>query len=446
MFKSKKIYIFALSFFILVILGSIFTYVFKSSPSPEMKILTMTYSQKQALESDFIPEFKKKYPKLSIDTDYIIKDSDYEQNFLNLNKLINEYLKIHNADVLYGFPIEFLPDLIKMKDVISLDNFISKENYPIDRMQQGVLEQIKEASKTIGKSGIYALSPSFNNCSLMYNKSIFDEYTIKYPTNSMTWEEIFEQCNSIKSKVPNNMGILGFGPGGINGFFGEFNNIISPYRNDYVEHGKISINNNQNNHLWEVFTNAYKKYSMNIYDRSDFIKGYVAMRLIYPPELRSFNEEKSFFNLASDSEFRLVSVPEFKEYRGVGLLKVSDPIAIISKSTNKDLSWLLLSFACGKEYALHYITSENHSFTGGLISYYDEDIKNLIIKQYGFDFTPFYLTKGKLPKKHEIGQKQYIYIETLASEYMYKCLRENLPINEVLSKLENEVKVYLDSN
>ncbi|MCD3352143.1 hypothetical protein G8V03_14365 [Clostridium botulinum D/C] len=221
-----------------------------------------------------------------------------------------------------------------------------------------------------------------------------------------------------------------------NNFYQDFKNIILPYNVQYTRDTFLIKDTNEFLKLWYDFSNACKKYSKNIYDCDDFIKGYVAMKIIYPPELRDFSSYIKLYNIAKTNKYNIVSIPEHEKYKNIGLSKPSDIMSITSKSKNKDLAWNIISFANGKEYCKHYITNSKHSFTGGLPSFFDKDIKNIILKNTNFDFTPFYLNKGTLPDNPKINNDINTYMDSICLELMYKNIRSNISTKDIFTELQ----------
>ncbi|TMV45931.1 extracellular solute-binding protein [Paenibacillus mesophilus] len=71
--------------------------------------------------------------------------------------------------------------------LLSLETFIGKDKYDLNGFHDGVLEALREA----GGGKLYGFAPDFQTNALYYNKSLFDKYGIPYPTDKMTWEDVF---------------------------------------------------------------------------------------------------------------------------------------------------------------------------------------------------------------------------------------------------------------
>ncbi len=83
---------------------------------------------------------------------------------------------------------EQLPDLISNNLLTQLDPLITKDKFDISDIVPAVIEGIKK----VGEGKIYALAPTFNSSAVIYNKRLFDEAGVQYPTDKMTWEQTFD--------------------------------------------------------------------------------------------------------------------------------------------------------------------------------------------------------------------------------------------------------------
>jgi len=83
------------------------------------------------------------------------------------------------------------------------------------------------------------------------------------------------------------------------------------------------------------------------------------------------------------------------------------------------------------------------SFTGALPSYFDKDIKNLIIENTGFDFTAFYLNKGILPSKPVISPAKDSEMYRVASQCMEKNLRAKSSSQDILKELSQKLDAII---
>lgn len=73
-----------------------------------------------------------------------------------------------------------------------IDRYIEEDNF-----DTSYLGPYFEATKINGKS--YGLPTGSTVWALFYNKDLFDEAGVSYPTDGMTWEEFYEKANAVSS-------------------------------------------------------------------------------------------------------------------------------------------------------------------------------------------------------------------------------------------------------
>ncbi|WP_080838958.1 ABC transporter substrate-binding protein [Cohnella massiliensis] len=90
-------------------------------------------------------------------------------------------------DVMALLPADF--NLLYEKGALyDLHNLITDDRFDLDRMHPGIVEALKQQ----GGGRLYGLPPFYLNLAIYYNKKVFDRYSIPYPTDNMTWEELFQ--------------------------------------------------------------------------------------------------------------------------------------------------------------------------------------------------------------------------------------------------------------
>jgi len=68
-----------------------------------------------------------------------------------------------------------------------LETMIGQSGFDLAELTEGVVQQLRQ----LGGGKLYGLAPTFSSQALYYNKALFDKHGIPYPTDGMTWEEVF---------------------------------------------------------------------------------------------------------------------------------------------------------------------------------------------------------------------------------------------------------------
>lgn len=76
--------------------------------------------------------------------------------------------------------------LLDLTDYIAKDDKVTEENY-----YEGVWDLYQSSEKQ------YALPKDHDTIALLYNKAIFDQYGVAYPTDEWTWEDMYEAAKAI---------------------------------------------------------------------------------------------------------------------------------------------------------------------------------------------------------------------------------------------------------
>lgn len=130
---------------------------------------------------EVIPTYDEKYMYGYVQPDPKEKPED------PLAKL-KELMQGDNPPDVVVFGYEQLEDLIADNLLTQLDPMITKDKFDTSDIVPAVIDGIKK----LGDGKIYGLSPTFNSSAVIYNKKIFDEAGVEYPTDKMTWQQMFD--------------------------------------------------------------------------------------------------------------------------------------------------------------------------------------------------------------------------------------------------------------
>lgn len=106
-------------------------------------------------------------------------------------------------------------DLIVFEHILAADHFSSGYLEPLDdyvaadltireRLDPDLLERVRAQ----GNGRLYALPFAKNVYALYYNKDIFDRFGVPYPTDGMTWDDVFALAREISDILPHGEKIL----------------------------------------------------------------------------------------------------------------------------------------------------------------------------------------------------------------------------------------------
>ena len=78
--------------------------------------------------------------------------------------------------------------------LVQLDPMMAEEKINKEDFVPAVIDAIAE----MGDGFIYALTPTFNPSALYYNKKLFQEAAVEFPTDNMSWDDVFNLARRLK--------------------------------------------------------------------------------------------------------------------------------------------------------------------------------------------------------------------------------------------------------
>lgn len=317
----------------------------------------------------------------------------------NDEQLLFEIINKGNPDLISIDHSKF-EELIKRGMLMDLDPLILRDKYNIEQFVQPVIEYLRYN----GKGKLYGLSPIFNSRVLFYNKTLFDRYQIPYPSERMTWLDVFETAK----RFPNRE-VYGFEYP-----LTDFNPMIL-VNEILLTHGlsywgsnssKLVKTNPHFDAIMDMVINAYQEGYVYSSERQNaetgiataevssermFLSGRAAMT--YGNYYFLNDLERTKFNMEASFEWDIVPEPvdrESKEYTYNYVLY--DVFAIHSNTRNQDLAWEVLKYIHSEQTAKNLTLSNNGKGLSTLQEY--------VADKWGKSLSAFYQLRQRLD--HEV--------------------------------------------
>ncbi|CAH1208243.1 hypothetical protein PAECIP111893_02865 [Paenibacillus plantiphilus] len=150
----------------------------------ELKVL---YASKAAFQSDFHNLIQAKLPNVNIQV------IEFQQIFTpgrDRTDSFIAFIKEQRPDLI-AIPNDvpgLYSKLVKQDLLEPLDGRIGKDAFDLEALMPGPVEQLRSA----GDGSLFALPLTFTGDALFYNKELFDEHGIPYPSDGMTFAEIMQ--------------------------------------------------------------------------------------------------------------------------------------------------------------------------------------------------------------------------------------------------------------
>jgi multiple sugar transport system substrate-binding protein len=117
----------------------------------------------------------------------IYREPDYVEE---MKKLI---ASDNPPDLVLMSSLDQLKRLVADNMLQPLESYIQADEFDLD----GIVPAVLNGIRSVGNNELYALAPTFTASALVYNRAIFDERGVDYPTDNMTWDEVFDLARRV---------------------------------------------------------------------------------------------------------------------------------------------------------------------------------------------------------------------------------------------------------
>jgi len=157
--------------------------------SQPLKVLT--YFEQKEFDRLYGNAFEKKYPGTRL-----------ELINLEWDKPIIENVEKNNPDIIITWGGDY-------QKLVAAD-MLAEINYGFNDLEQIHPQVISFLEALSGNGKLYGLTDYFTVTGLKYNKQLFDKYRIDYPTDGMTWDELFHLAKRFPSNEEGKEAFYGF--------------------------------------------------------------------------------------------------------------------------------------------------------------------------------------------------------------------------------------------
>lgn len=271
--------------------------------------------------------------------------------------------------VMVGY--EQLPDLINSNLLTQLDPLITKDKFDTSDMVPAVIDGIKD----VGGGKLYALAPTFSSSALIYNKKIFTDAGVPFPTDNMTWDQAFDIAKRVASgEGDNRKNGFSFSTQSQMDLFYGMQQYVAPLQltmfDDKGE--KMTVDTDQWEKIWTRMVQLQKDKAIpapfdpnqpmerrmdqnNPFAYDDFMSGRLAMGIINYGQIRQLvnaNKNAANYKGYTPIEWDVVTIPSHPEAPGVGgSIYMNGIMGINPKAQNADDAWKFIKFINGEDWA-----------------------------------------------------------------------------------------------
>ncbi|GAA0350041.1 ABC transporter substrate-binding protein [Bacillus horti] len=254
--------------------------------------------------------------------------------------------------------ISMLSYLVDEGLVQPLDTFMDNSDFDVNSLVPAIREGIRAAGDG---TSLYALAPMFQSTALFYNKDLFQQYNVPFPTDNMTWPQIID----LAKQFP-----LGDSEDQVYGLWSNYGDAsIYEFITSYAAPLGLSLIDDTGENVvvntpdWEQALSEYTGMyidgvmsrppqsesgewnddMMNYYEA--FYRGKAAMSISQSYELSNLSNRRMYDTEAEHFDWDVVTVPTHASAPGVGGgVSFNGLMAINRNSSNANLAWSFIEF------------------------------------------------------------------------------------------------------
>jgi len=346
----------------MLLLGLISACTSKPEPPEEITLTILYGGAREDFQRLYGEQFAEKYPHITVNV-IDLGQTDYYKS--GSAEMLIQLRDTYEADIIQTNDY-FLGDLIKDGKLVNLDTYIKSSNYDLSRLYPPVVDLIRQR----GGGELYGLSPYFGSSALYYNKSLFDQHGIDYPTDGMSWFDVLQ----LAMRFPTTDGMAGIYHRYDRGLFVLFSlSYNEGLRYSDSSGRKLVLDSPEWKRLWGTAMEAYRSGALKSVSSSplpgkmiwedEFLKNklkgnlfavgksaMVVTDLTMVDEIKEFREQTP--PLVPDFDWDIVTRPVSHSYPdALPWFDLHNVYAISTDSPHQAEAWELIRFMHGEESA-----------------------------------------------------------------------------------------------
>ncbi|CAH1206478.1 hypothetical protein PAECIP111893_02572 [Paenibacillus plantiphilus] len=391
-------------------------------------------------------EIMKAYPNYEIEV--IPMESVFSQPDRSMKEIyedVSNLIKQEKPDLII-FPFEDVYQKLAAKgELVDLGSYVKTGALQTENLHAPAIEKLT----ALNKASLNGIPARFDSKGLYYNKQLFDTYNLEYPTEQMSWEEVFALANRFKGKEE---GIYGYNPP-LYGFLDLFDIIrtVGYGRGLSVldaSETKVALNTDEWKSTTNLVLNGYKEgylYLPEIPKDADS-NGIVSLD---PNTPNLFTEGKSAMTVDGIGLSEIMKLQHRNGGAAVEWGVVPEPGNGQSNMMLSDIFTIHVDSSLINESleVLKYITSDKLSFNMDpemVVSGISTNTK-WIEKTYGEEFNGFFQNKNIAPHRVSSAPEGFwLKFHRLASKEMLSVFTGGKPVNDALEQLQREGQAVLE--
>ncbi|WP_158543673.1 ABC transporter substrate-binding protein [Cohnella sp. OV330] len=361
------------------------------------------------------------------------------------NAVVDELIEKEKPDAI-ALPHNFFERARDKGALQPLDDLAKKAKFDMAGIAPAVIDTLSAEGK------LYGLAATFTGYALYYNKALFDRYKIAYPTDYMTWDEVFALATRFaKDPVGNEPPEYGLDYASSENPFMMALNVgdvdgLSVYAN-----GKFTLNTEAWGHIFQNVKSCLA--SGACLDRAKSNKPAVSMSLkenqlsampFLTGRIAMAVDDSQLFRTLGQSgydtiDWGLATVPVSERQPDAGAAAVPDEVFTIPKNAPQpDAAWRLLQYIGGEDYAKVLPRIDPSSLSARILAEDRSDDDKAVFYKLQHSNQSLVASLSALPMP-------VIYrIEEISRAYTPQAMSGEMPVADALKRMESEMQSALD--
>jgi len=337
-----------------------------SSKPEEPSTFRVMYHDEGSFFQEYGMIFSALFPNVEIEV--VSTQKMYRQDITDYEAAFDEFVEEEKPDLIMLSTDQYKRYAEEGK-LLNLNTYVEKDKYDVEGLVPGLVDYLKE----LGGGQLYGMTPSFYSQALLYNKALFDKYQIPYPTDKMTWDQIYQLARQFPTEGEPKERVFGLKIGWSEDLFELASTLANSQGLNYVsaEKKQMTITSDSWKTLFQTaddmiksdtlyfeskysedggFSGSYEDYLL----RDPFLSGRLAMTLGETYTINQIEEAKNYLQDSDQiiSDWDIVTAPVSPQNPDTtSYMNFYNIFAITEASPNKEAAWKFLSYMTSDDYA-----------------------------------------------------------------------------------------------
>lgn len=421
----------------------------------EKAVIKVMYYDERSFFSQYGMLFSAMYPNITVEV-VSTQSIRYEEG-VDMEAERAKFIEEEQPDVMMLSQQEY-KEMAAEGKLYDLEPVIAQDKFDTESYLPGLIDLLKDS----GGGKLYGLAPSFYSQAVFYNKDLFDQYGVPYPTDRMSWSDLLalaqrfptdgsaeDRVYGLKAGYSSDLYELGSQMGQTLGLkmFNPEKEQVTVHTDAWRDVYEQSLAALQSNALYDESMNQEGGMSYSTYEDyllgNPFISGRLAMTIESLYIMDEIKSAADYFRTEPDKviqNWAMVTMPVNPQNPDYGTsVSLSEIFAINGQSPNVRAAWEFVKYVSGDEYArvssLQGLSGQLSTRTTALK---DEEGRNLAaLYALKPSLSDFYEDFEKLPGEF------YSRFYPLAAEELKLAQEGTKSVDEALASLQEKAQTAL---